>query len=89
MNLRRLSTACRRFEHNGGENKMTKKKSIGEKIMEVDRLLHKEQDYEKAAKILGRILISHEGATSFQMTKIGDSAKFVSEKIAKKIREEN
>ena len=72
---------------------MAKKKTIGEKygekIEEVHRLLFKVEDYEGAAKILGKLLISHEGATSFQMMKIGDYAKFVSEKIAQRIRDEN
>ncbi|MFA6096993.1 MAG: hypothetical protein WC788_05190 [Candidatus Paceibacterota bacterium] len=72
---------------------MAKKKTIGEKygekIEEIDRLLFKVQDYEGAAKILGKLLMSHEGATSYQMMRIGDSAKFVSEKIAERIRNEN
>lgn len=58
-----------------------------EKIKEANDLATKE-NYEEAAKILGQLLINHEGANPYQMTRIGELAKYTAEKIAHKISDD-
>lgn len=67
---------------------MAKKKSVMDRLKEADELLRQEK-FEEASKILGSIYVNHEGATSYDMMRTADLARYTAENLAKKISDES